>query len=83
MSFEEKLSVSLMVLAALSDQTEKRKDLQKPIYNHLYNMNKIFTLGKVNLPPHIICKFMNLYAFYGYCGCLDVFLPYKSVLPLY
>jgi hypothetical protein len=82
-SDDEKLSVSLMMLAALADQIEKRKDLEKPLYFHLYTLNKNFVFGKTGFPPHIICKFMNLYAIYGYCGSLDVFLPYKSSLPVY
>ena len=30
------------------------------------------------MAPNIVCKWMNLYAFYAFPGCLNPFLKYKN-----
>ena len=72
-----------MVLCAISDQLERREDLSRPLRAELVSMNASFNITTCKLPPYLICRFMFLYSFNAYPKCLDIFLPYKTVLPVY
>lgn len=46
-------------------------------------MNGMFKHPECKLPPILICRFMFLYAFNAYPGCLNVFLAYKDTGQVY
>lgn len=82
-SDEEKTAACVMVLCAISDQLDKREDLLRPLRVELANMTPLFSIHNCKFPPYLICRFMFLYSFIAFPKCLDTFLPYKAVHPVY
>ena len=77
------VATSFLMLSCLSDQMEKRQDLYRPLCLQVRSMNHLFKMEQCPFAPVLICRFMMLTAFYPFPGCMDVFLPFKNVKPVY
>jgi hypothetical protein len=78
--------VSLLVLSCLSDLIIKRNEFNYSVRAHLNAMTILFHQRErilAILPPIIIARYIQLFSFYSFPNCLDVFLPLYPLRPLY
>jgi hypothetical protein len=78
--------VSLLILSCISDLIIKRNEFNRGVRDHLNIMQTFFSFKEQilsSLPPIIISRYIQLFSFYSFPGCLDHFLPYYEVHQVY
>ena len=85
-SSEEITEVCLLCLCCISDLIIKRSEFNHGIREHLSTMLPLFAQRDQILemvPPIIIARYIQIYSFYNFPGCMDKLLPYYSAKQLY